>query len=235
MASCFRLLVLSDAHYAPTDAGLAGGPAERCCRLGRELLHRAIEDAERRGGFDAIALMGDMLNDGEADDAERGLADILSTIDAAAPETPLLVVPGNHDGDPDRFLAAFQQGPGMVELGGYRFVTFADTYDENDNCTRSAVARRSLMKWATQSDAPLIVLQHNPVYPDIVSDYPYMLANRIGVMTDYTQAGVFLSISGHYHAGQPLVAHNGVRYFTARSLATAPFPYTVITLMNPGW
>ena len=118
----------------------------------------------------------------------------------------------------------------MVELGGYRFVTFADSFDENDNCTRSGIARRSLMKWATQSDAPLVVLQHNPVYPRIVSDYPYMHTNRMGVMSDYAQARVFLSISGHYHAGQPLAVHGGVRYFTARSLAQAPFPYTIITL-----
>lgn len=57
----FRLLVLTDAHSATSVEETAGAPAEMPCRLGVELVRRAIDDARHRGGFDAVALLADML------------------------------------------------------------------------------------------------------------------------------------------------------------------------------
>ena len=61
--SSFRLLVIADVHYTTDAADAASAPARRRCLLGCELVRRAIEDARRRGGLDAIALMGDLIND----------------------------------------------------------------------------------------------------------------------------------------------------------------------------
>ena len=227
----FRLLVLADVHCASRAAGSAAVPADHCGWAGHELIGRAIEDARHHGGFDRIALLGDLLNDGGAPDADCLLAAIKAEIRLAVADAPLLVVPGNHDGDADRLLAALDHRPGSHEIGPYRFVTFADPYEPGDLCTRRQADRRLLRDIAARDGGPIIVLQHNPMNPPISqADYPYMLTNREGVMSDYSSAGVLLSISGHYHPGQPLSTAAGVKYFTAPAISVWPLPYTLIRL-----
>ena len=226
----FRLLVIADIHYVSDPTAAAEAPASRHVLLGRELLRRAIEDARRRGGFDAIALMGDLLEDGRAPYALADLRALRAEIDAAAPEGPLLVVAGNHDDHGEAVLDAFGARTGLVELGGYRFCVFCDAYEEAKYGTRRESDRRLLRELARRPGGPLVALQHNPMNPPIDSDYPFMLTNRREVLRDYADAGVLLSISGHYHAGQPLNAADGVRFYTAPALAEQPFPYALVTL-----
>ena len=49
-------------------------------------------------------------------------------------------------------------------------------------------------------------------------------------MQSYTAAGVCLSLSGHYHAVQPLREHAGVAYTTTHSLSQAPFSFQHLRL-----
>jgi predicted MPP superfamily phosphohydrolase len=225
----FTLLVISDVHYAPgrADAG------DLHVAMGKELLRRAIDDALRRGGFDAIALAGDLLNEPDAPDAEQVLAELRAEIADAAGDAPLLLAPGNHDGDPARILAALNLDAGPREINGYRFFTFADRFAAGDFAERSETDRRVFREFAAASGGPIVTIQHNPIHPDVPeTDYPYMLTNRRDVMDDYTRAGVVLSISGHYHAGGALDTQGGVRYFTAPALSEDPFNYTMVTLIG---
>jgi histidinol phosphatase-like PHP family hydrolase len=223
----FRLLVLTDIHYDRD--------------LGAELLRRAIEDARARGGFDAIALLGDLLADGESPDAAGLLADLRGQIDQAAPNAPVLVVPGNHDGPPERVLAAFDQRAGLREIGGYRFLTFADRYeyapftnagrpDMAHYCTRRNADLGLPEEVAARPGGPIIALQHNPLWPPIEADYPYMPTNAEAIRNRYGRAGVLASISGHYHPGQELARYEGVHYVTARALGAPPYPYCLVEL-----
>ena len=223
----FKLLVITDLHYASCEADTIGSPTERCCTLGCELVQRVIADARHRGGFDCLAIMGDLLNRGTSPRAGEDLKTLQTKIPESLGDTPLLVVPGNHDNDIERLMSAFAQRPGVHDIGPYRFITFADAYAEGDLCTRSESGRQLL---ADQDGPPIIVLQHNPMNPPIENDYPYMLTNRREVMADYAEAGVVLSISGHYHTGQALNVADGVRYFTAPAVCEAPFRYAMITL-----
>lgn len=225
----FRLLVLADAHYAPPGAEVTW-PAERHCRRGCELLVRAIEAAREAGTVDAVALMGDLLEDGEAPWAAAALRTVHDAVMAAAGRTPLLTVPGNHDGDGERFLAAFDASAAARALGGYHFVTFADAYAADASCTRRERDRRRLLDLAAEGGGAIVALQHNPLWPDIDSDYPYVLTNRDAVMADYARAGVLLSISGHYHGGQALTRHDGVHYLTVGCLCEAPYRYAIVQL-----
>ena len=238
--SVFRLLVIADSHYASCADDVVSGPSRRC-DLGCEIVRRAIVDAARQGPFDAIALMGDLIDNGNSPRADDDLRAVRDEVRAAAPDTPLLIVPGNHDGDPQRLLAIFDQQPGLHEIGPYRFVTFADAYVNDQICTRSEADRRLLADIADNAGPPIIVLQHNPMNPLIDrDDYPFMLTNRADVMADYAAAGlsragsrgVMLSISGHYHTGQSLNTADGVRYFTAPAVCEAPFSYAMITLIG---
>ena len=226
----FRLPVSADIHHAPSQAEAADAPAERRCRAGLELARRAVEDAKRRGGFDAIALVGDLLNHGEMPSGPEALAAVRDQIRKAAPDAPLLVVPGNHDGDPGRFAAVFGERPGVREMGGYRFVTFFDAYDARDRCSRSEADRERLRRLASEPGGPIVALQHNPLHPPIVSDYPYLPTNAAEVVRDYAEAGVLLSVSGHYHAGQAPAPHGDTHYVTAPGLCEGSLPYTLVTL-----
>jgi hypothetical protein len=75
---------------------------------------------------------------------------------------------------------------------------------------------------------PMIVLQHNPVYPGIESEYPYVLANSDDVCDSYRRNGVILSLSGHYHHGRPLSARDGVDYYTVPALCAPPCRFAVV-------
>lgn len=234
MAAEFRLLVITDSHYAVDHEP---GTTKLCCERGCELIGLAIEDA-RRHGFDTIALLGDLVNEaagpgyeGTGPNFERELADIRERITAAAPDAPLVVVPGNHDRYPDALLAAFGARAGLREIGGYRFFVFADAYAKGDYCTRSRTDLETLRDVAARGGGPIVALQHGPISPEIdSSEYPYMHTNRDAILSAYTDAGVLLSISGHYHARQELNENAGVLYFTAPAIAEPPFPYTIVAL-----
>lgn len=228
MTGPLRLLVLTDSHYArelPPDF-----PPYRQCKLGCEFIRRTILDAKDRGEFDLIVLLGDLVNDGTLSDFPELLAEIRDTIQASAPDTPVLVVPGNHDEHSQEVLKAFDTHAGLHDIAGYRFIVFNDTYD-GDYCTRSQADRKLLAKVAAQDGGPIIALQHNPLNPVIDNTgYPYMPTNRDAIVDDYTKAGVMLSLSGHYHTGQELNTLNGVKYFTAATVCQTPFLYYVLTL-----
>ena len=231
----FRLLVIADSHYASCGDDVVSSEKRRC-DLGCELVRRAIVDAARHDPFDAIALMGDLIDNGDSPHAAADLRAVRDEVLAAAPDTPLLVIPGNHDGDAERMLAIFDQKPGLHKIGPYRFVTFADSYVNDRICTRSEADRRLLADIARRPGPPIVVLQHNPMNPVIErGDYPFMLTNRDEVMADYSTASVILSVSGHYHTGQMLNTADpqgagGVRYFTAPAVCEAPFAYAMVTL-----
>jgi histidinol phosphatase-like PHP family hydrolase len=223
-----RLLVLCDIHYATGPSSGEGG-VDRA--LGRELVHRAVIDARRRGGFDAIVLPGDLVDDRYSESPDVDLHALADTLSEVAPETPRLVVPGNHDPQGRKTLALLGAQPGLRTIGGYRCVSLVDGYDLQDRCTRPEAMLELLEDKARSSvGGPLIAIQHNPMDPPIDSDYPYMLTNRQKVMEQYGRAGVVVSISGHYHPGQELHSVDGVHYFTGPSLVDAPHRYSLVSV-----
>ena len=50
-----------------------------------------------------------------------------------------------------------------------------------------------------------------------------MSGNTYRVAAAYARAGVLLSLSGHYHAGRPVMACDGVRYYVAPTISEEPF------------
>lgn len=229
--SDFRILVIADIHHQPGATAAPADNPQRRVDLALELLRRALDDARNRGGFDAIALMGDLLDDGTAAGAKQALEQMRDLIRIAAPKTPLLLVPGNHDGPPQQLAQVFCAQPGVHELGQYNFAVFADKYAAGDLATRSDRDRQTLAALAAKGDKPIIALQHNPMDPAIDEPlYPYMLANRDEVLADYSCANVLLSISGHYHSGQEHHQAGGVGYFTCPALCEWPYRYAMIEL-----
>ena len=228
MGSAFRLLVIADIHYLPTAKTVDANGLHY--EYGCELVRRAIEDAKRRGGFDAIALLGDLVNDGNDSAAEGYLAELRDEIREAS-DAPLLVASGNHDRDPGMLMKVFGTTTGLVDLGGYRFVITCDSYGPDDSCTRSQSDLDCIQGIAATAGGPIVSLQHNILDPWIdFPGYPLNMNNREEVLENYARAGVLLSISGHYHKGCELHEQMGVNYLTVPALCSDGFNYGLVTL-----
>jgi histidinol phosphatase-like PHP family hydrolase/predicted MPP superfamily phosphohydrolase len=226
-----KLLVLTDIHdhHEPFDP-----TPHRRCELGRELVRRAIEDARRQGPLDAIAILGDLVNDGRDAGADAMVAGILAECEQSADGAAVWVVPGNHDyrADGEHLPAGLSGDTRVVEHCGYRVVLFADRYELTMFGRRGEGALAFLEEVAARAGGPIVALQHNPMHRRPPGDYPYMLANRDAVIAGYERAGVTLSLSGHYHGGQDRSEQNGVAYATCPALCEEPYRYTLVTLEN---
>ncbi|MFP4026433.1 MAG: metallophosphoesterase [Candidatus Brocadiia bacterium] len=226
------LLILSDIHYFNL-AESNPGETDRECDLGAELVARALRDAQRRSNLDAIVLLGDLVEDGSSDGAIPDLLEIRDNVRQQAPKLPCIVVPGNHDPDAETVLRLFEDEPGIHDINGYLLYTFVDSWDENDVGHRNAEQMARFRNVAEGTNQPLIALQHNPLYPPIESDYPYILDDHISVMSQYAECALAASLSGHYHPGQEPTSVDGVTYWTCPSLSKPPFAYGIARFRGP--
>jgi predicted MPP superfamily phosphohydrolase len=224
------LLVLTDLHYVDA-ADHTCTIEERRCELGPALIRGAFQQLEREGiELDALVLLGDLVDQGCATGAETDLATLAETAHVCG--LTVLALPGNHDGSEAQFAAQLGCcGPGLHELGGYGFLVFHDlvapdhatTRGEKGLCLSGQIARQ-------RPDLPLIALQHNPLHPPIDHEYPFVLTNADPILEGYREAGVLLSLSGHYHPGQPAHPLGGTIYYTVPAACEAPFSFAHVRL-----
>ena len=219
-----ELLLIADSHYVNNAEPRNLVPARKSL-WGHEFIRRVLRRTEREGPIDAIVLMGDMVNYGDAPGADKDLDEIHQEITAF--DVPVVIVPGNHDHDPEALRALFRDTPGVHQINGYQLLTFDDRYDSEDHCERTK-ADADLLTQADQT-LPIITLQHNPIHPHIESTYPFNLTNAAQVMQAYTDAGVTLSVSAHYHPGIDPEEVGGVTYMTCPALCEEPFRATRIS------
>lgn len=250
-------LIVSDLHYVRV-AQHEPRLKERRSDLGPALLHRTFQRLRKEGiEIELAIVLGDVVDYGGAVGAERDLAEIAGVLHGLG--VPVLAVPGNHDGDPQRYGAIFGHGPGLFRIKcgvsqeertsfghraatdrvreteanvrEYGFYVFRDWIGPGDVTVRPPGAVRMPVQIAAQApELPLVALQHNPLHPPIERDYPYMLANAEAAMDAYREAGVVLSLSGHYHAGQAAHEVDGVTYYTVPALCEAPFRFAHLHL-----
>ncbi|MBN1348501.1 metallophosphoesterase [candidate division KSB1 bacterium] len=219
------ILVLSDLHYID-KASHTGSIGKRNSFLGPLLIQKALQRlAYQNIRLDLMVILGDVVDNGDADGAEIDLAGVAHTAQDSG--LPILALPGNHDGDAERFARIFGCHPGLHEINGYGLVLFHDSYAPDDTAARQHTELAQLKKiHAARPDLPLIALQHNPIHPHIESDYPYMLANADQVRTIYNESIVILSLSGHYHRGQPPHRVGNTMFYAAPAACEAPFIFS---------
>lgn len=226
MSGLFRLLAIGDVHYDPRGRDTE----QRKPTRGAKLLHSAISAGRDRFAPHAVALMGDLVEDGNDPQTAEDLRLLANSARSAAGEVPLLVVPGNHDVDAERLLSAFGARAGAFEIAGCRLFVFVDEWWPDDTGHRLERQQRRFMEWASASGGPLVALQHNPIHPPVENDYPYALSEHEQVSAEYSAVGATLSLSAHYHAGLPLTLLRRVGYFTCPALHKPPHPYAMITV-----
>ena len=219
------ILVISDPHFVGAVAHLGDRSAKRQVRLGQLFIRKALNRLHHLGVTPGlIVLLGDMTDNGDASGADEDLLTLAGEVHKTG--IPVLAVPGNHDGDPTRFARVFGCAPGAHQIGDYVFLLFHDRRVDGEIFERPADQLALPARAAAEFPGrPLIALQHHPHHPNITGDYPYHLTNRDAVMKSFSQAGVCLSLSGHFHAGQALHDVDGVAYATVPALCEAPYRF----------
>lgn len=224
------ILAIADLHYTGLarqtvqDTNIRG-------ELARTLLRKVFLRVKHLGiKPDLTLLLGDLCENGADPNARYDLLSIRSEL--ARSLIPYIVLPGNHD-NPELLRSVFGETAtnGLHEFGGYGFLALEDSFDHHHVATRSdAQLRLPESIAAAHHDLPLIALQHCPIYPAIESNYPYRPNNVVRIISGYKKAGVFLSLSGHYHAGQQPHLNDGILYDTLPALCESPFSFSVIKL-----
>ncbi len=228
-ASSLDLLVLTDTHFV-AQARHACTEPRRHTTLGQVLVRKALARLHRTGVEPGlIVVLGDLVDDGSAADAELDLLALAGELRRTG--IPVLAVPGNHDGQTDTLARIFNSPPGLHRVGDFGFLLFHDTPTTGEHYARDA-AQLALPEQTAQRhpELTLVALQHHPLDPPIESSYPYLLDNAAAVLASYRAAGVRLSLSGHYHAGQPPHTRDGTDYLTAPALCESPFRFLHVHL-----
>jgi len=219
-----RFAVLADIHYA-SQATPVG---TRRCDLADLLLLRAVHRLNRYLRPDAVILLGDLINDGTGRSAELELRRLQTIIGLL--QAPVIVLPGNHDPQPETFYGTMPRSPETVDCSGVRFVSFLDAERPGYNAERSTEDLARLRAQADHPAGPLVCLQHVPLFPPGSHDCPYNYTNAAEVISACRAAGTSLVVSGHYHRGIPLMEQDGVRYLAAPALCEAPFRFLMVDL-----
>ena len=222
------ILAMTDLHYLRRAREDRPEPS-RVYPLALEWTVRAIREACRASAPDVVVLLGDLLEDGASPAAESDAAVLAAAVREAG--LPIIVAPGNHDIEAVRLLRLFGDHAGAHGIKGYTLYSFADPYAADNTCTRP---RESIERFAAEpSSGPVIAIQHSPIYPAVDStEYPYMPANAAEIMESYRRKDVLLSLSGHFHEGQPPAQKDGTTYLTCASLVCPPFPFHLIRVQG---
>ena len=223
------VLILADLHYT-ARARHACATSSRQTPLALMFVQKALARLRDQGITPGlILLLGDLVDDGDAPGSAEDLTQLAGELLKTG--IRILAVPGNHDGDPARVAQLFDSAPGLHLVSGYGFLLFADQRGGNEHYGRTAGALAEPAQAAAQHPGvPLIAVQHHPLHPTIRDPYPYMLDNNDEVLASYRNDQVLLSLSGHYHPGQPAHVHEGVTYNTAPALTEAPFAFQHLRL-----
>ena len=227
-----KILAISDLHYCDLSRNMMRKHKPNSV-LARTLLKKAIVRLQYMNKKpDLIVVLGDLLAGESHPSAKLDLIALKGELTRSG--IPFLALPGNHDINASEFNSIMDTPPGLYKIGGYGFMVYNDVFEEHaeyDSCFREqGVIDQTRSIAAENPELPLIALQHAPVYPAINSDYPYNPANTKDIANCYAENNVFLSLSGHFHAGTTPTEHNGVLYHTVPALGKTPFPFSLIEL-----
>ncbi|MBN2311412.1 MAG: metallophosphoesterase [Candidatus Hydrogenedentes bacterium] len=217
--------VISDVHFDPSNA--ASGSARRGA-IADILFLRAVHRLNRMIRPDLTLLLGDLVNRGESPEAPADLARIRAI--AGLIESPVIAIPGNHDGDPDAFYSAFERPAPFCDVHGIRFVPFVDPEEPGYNARRTPRDIERMAQARAGFAGPIVAVHHAPLFPPGAADCPYNYTNADDVIDAMRAHGISLAIGAHYHAGMAPVYDEGVAFIAAPALCESPFRFLEIVL-----
>lgn len=218
-----KICAISDTHYTTTPA--EGGHRGEIADI---LLLRAAHRINRMIKPDVTVVLGDMIDDPQAASAEECRRAMRAAVDVL--HCPTIVIPGNHDGDPDAFYEVFDRPPQHVDVKGVRFVWFLDPEEPDWNARRTAEDLERMTHARAGHDGPIVALQHVPLFSPGAADCPFNYTNADEVLAAMRASGIAFAISGHYHPGMDTLRSGGVASLAAPALCEPPFSFLEITI-----
>jgi len=220
-----RIAAIADTHYA---GGSLDGCGARRTAIADILMLRAVHRLNRFIKPDLTVILGDLLEDGcgprSRQEHER-LSEIIGKL-----ESPYIVIPGNHDGDLDRFYGIYPRPAEIMDINGARILTFLDPEEPAYNASRTTTDLARMDQARSGHDGPIVSLQHVPLFPPGASASPYGYANADEVWAAFERSHFTLAISGHWHAGDDLIARGAGPAVIVPALGEAPFAFTEIII-----
>jgi histidinol phosphatase-like PHP family hydrolase len=217
------LAVLTDLHYG-TPTALSARRSE----IAHILLQRAVHRLNRLIRPDVTLVLGDLIDDGHSPKTPERLATLRETLDMLT--SPWLAIPGNHDGDVERFYRVFDRPAEIADLAGVRFLPFIDPEEPGYNARRRPQDIDRFRQARAGYLGPVVALQHVCLAPPDRAEAPYNYTNAAEVIAAMGEAGVTVSISGHHHAGAAPVSTETTTFITAPALCESPFAFVTVTL-----
>ncbi|MHC4592453.1 MAG: metallophosphoesterase [Planctomycetota bacterium] len=222
-----KVAAIADTHFAP-------GPVnpERRGEIADILLLRAVRRLNRFVKPDVTLVLGDMVDDGAAEETASLLRRLRQIVDGI--ESPTIVIPGNHDGDVDAFYQVFTKPPDFVDVKGVRFVPFIDPEEPEYHTRRTEENLARMAKARAGFDGPAVAVQHVPVFPPGATECPYNYTNAAEVLDAMRAHRYRLALSGHYHAGTGVVEVAQTASVAAPALCKAPFAFITAVISDDG-
>lgn len=234
-----RIAAIADLHYA-------AGPLEACgarrTAIADVLLARVVRRLNRFIKPDITVFLGDILDNGDGERAQEEHERLLAVL--AKLESPYIIIPGNHDGDVERFLGMYHSAspsdptPTLPTLGrgkaydinGVRLVTFIDPEEPGFSARRTAADIERMGAARVGFDGPIVSIQHVPLFPPGASASPYGYTNATEVWDAFERNDYTLAISGHWHKGDDLISRGAGKALIVPGLCESPFAFSEITI-----
>lgn len=218
-----RTAVIADIHFDGADAPML---PERSGDIADMLLLRAVHRLNRFIRPDVTLVLGDLIDQGGTAAGIAYLERLRPILDLI--EGPVIVIPGNHDGDPETFYSVLGRAPDVCDVNGVRFVPFVEPGDPDYNARRTPRDIERMAEARSGFTGPIVSAQHVPLFPPGASECPFNYTNADAVIASMQRHGIGLAISGHYHAGMDLVRAEGLNFVAAPALCESPFRFLEI-------
>jgi histidinol phosphatase-like PHP family hydrolase len=216
-----KIALLSDVHYSPDREN-----ESHRVGIGDVLLRRAVERVNRFVSPDVTLILGDLVDDGRAADAHDCLARLKEILDGL--ESPVIVIPGNHDPEPDAFYRIFERPPQFLDVGGVRFVPFLDEAAPEYNAVRSEADLQRMRRIGAGFEGPLVAVQHVPVFPPGTGECPYNYVNAPDVLAAMREGGYVAALAGHWHDGMDPLPGELPAFVASPTLCRSPFSFMAL-------
>lgn len=195
-----KILCVSDLHYV-SEKEYRVIPKGKYS-YGFEFLKRVLQ--REKQNIDLIILPGDFVDNPDNPFSVCDFEKIVEELENLS--IPFLLVKGNHDIEKEKFLKVGKKYTQPFILKDYIFYPFHDEYREDNVCFRRKEELENFEKFCKENPGKkVIAIQHNLVFPELNLTYPYNIENGSEILRYYKKNKVFLSISGHYHPGLPLI------------------------------
>ncbi len=220
-----KIAAIADTHYAAGEISSCG---KRRCAISDILLLRAVHRLNRFIKPDVTLLLGDLIDDPDGPNAHEELEHIRSITGLL--QSHVIAIPGNHDGDVERFYGVFPRPEPVTDIRGVRFVTFIDPEEPGYNARRTDEDLKLMASARSGWDGPMISVQHVPLFAPGSSPSRYSLVNAESVWGEFQRGGYTLAISGHYHPGDDMVERGAGPAVIPPALCESPFAFAEITI-----